>query len=244
MQEDETKAVSPEEWATKGYPVPPTWERHPSVWNMMSPEDQRLHWWMLLSGGSMSDTSTEEDLRAFILNGGRHPANTEAKEGPCRCPVRPYANPGSFASGSAYEDAGIKRWEAEHGGHPYAKARDTLAKALQIAEGAMYSQPAALDMVADVFGMPRQRWEVRGVTQTPEEAPISTRAIQEALFHSRLDHASALPPHLAAMRRIEAAEVELAALQGKRLDEGDGETVYRRPACLVHISARVAEEAP
>lgn len=161
MQGDETKAVSPEEWTTKGYPVPPTWERHPSVWTMMNPEDQRLHWWMLMTGGNMDSMTTNEDLRAFILNGGRHPTNVETKEGPCRCPARPYTNPGSFAYESAY--AALKEWNEEHGAHPYAKARDELAKALHIAEGTVHRTPAVLDMVADVFGMPRQQWAVRRV---------------------------------------------------------------------------------
>lgn len=73
----------------------------------------------------------------------------------CRCPVRPYASLGSLASGSASETSSLYRWEAEHGDHPYAKARDELADALQNAEVRVGSDSAVLDMVADVFGLAR-----------------------------------------------------------------------------------------
>lgn len=63
----------PEEWSTKGYPMPPDF-KYPADWQKMEPKDQRGHWWFLMSGGSMSDMSTEEDLRQFILNGGKHKA--------------------------------------------------------------------------------------------------------------------------------------------------------------------------
>jgi hypothetical protein len=70
--------VTPEQWATKGYPMPPKWKGNgPSgaskeEWAKTDPKDQRLYWWMLMSGGNMSDMSTEEDLQEFILNGGKH----------------------------------------------------------------------------------------------------------------------------------------------------------------------------
>lgn len=53
------------------------------------------------------------------------------------------------------ETAALRAWEAEHGHHPYAKARDELARALQCAEGSVNSGEAVLDMVADVFGLAR-----------------------------------------------------------------------------------------
>ena len=59
------------DWNFMGYPMPPGF-KYPVDWPKIRPEDQRLHWWMLMSGGSMSDMSTEEDLRKFILNGGKH----------------------------------------------------------------------------------------------------------------------------------------------------------------------------
>lgn len=74
----------------------------------------------------------------------------------CRCPVRPWATPGSFASGSTYETRAVEAWQAEHGDHPYAKARDELAGALQQAENRVGSGTAVLAMVADVFGLPRE----------------------------------------------------------------------------------------
>lgn len=74
----------------------------------------------------------------------------------CRCPVRPWATPGSFASGSVYETRAVEAWTAEHGNHAYAKARDELAGAIQNAESRVGSGAAALDMVADVFGISRE----------------------------------------------------------------------------------------
>lgn len=59
------------------------------------------------------------------------------------------------------ETAALQAWDREHSHHPYAKARDELAKALQIAETAVKrgeqdgAGQAVLDMVADVFGMER-----------------------------------------------------------------------------------------
>ena len=73
----------------------------------------------------------------------------------CRCPVRPCFSLGSLVSGSATEDRALREWEATHGAHPYAKVRDELATALQVAEGKVRSGEAVLDMVADVFGMRR-----------------------------------------------------------------------------------------
>lgn len=74
----------------------------------------------------------------------------------CRCPPRPYYSPGSLASGSYLETENVKRWVAEHAHHPYAQARDDLARSLQFAESKVGSGSAVLDMVADVFGLPRR----------------------------------------------------------------------------------------
>lgn len=73
----------------------------------------------------------------------------------CRCPVRPYYALGSFGSGSTGEDALVKQWGIEHGDHSYAKVRDDLATALQMAQGRIGSGEAVLDMVHDVFGLER-----------------------------------------------------------------------------------------
>jgi hypothetical protein len=77
-------SVSPlAEMDAKGYPIPPNWKGNSAAggskeqWAALSPGDQRSHWWMLMSGGSMSDQSTEQDLKDFIDNGGRHPAQAE-----------------------------------------------------------------------------------------------------------------------------------------------------------------------
>lgn len=82
----------------------------------------------------------------------------------CRCPVRPYATPGSLASGSAHESAQVQRWQEEHGAHAYAKARDQLAGALQGAESAVASGEAMLDMVHDVLGRRRPSETVLNMT--------------------------------------------------------------------------------
>lgn len=74
----------------------------------------------------------------------------------CRCPVRPYYTPGSFGSGSSHETALVNQWQREHGDHAYAKARDALAGACQHAEGTMGSGEAVLDMVHDIFNLPRR----------------------------------------------------------------------------------------
>ena len=75
----------------------------------------------------------------------------------CRCPVRPYYTPGSFGSGSSHESAMLDRWQTEHGNHPYAKARDGLARACQAAEKDVRSGEAVLDMVHDIFNLPRRK---------------------------------------------------------------------------------------
>lgn len=71
----------------------------------------------------------------------------------CKCPLRPYL--GSWARDSASQSAADARWRAEHGAHPYANVRDELARALQAAE-AQTSAEAVLDMVQDVFNLPRR----------------------------------------------------------------------------------------
>lgn len=77
----------------------------------------------------------------------------------CRCPNRPYMQ--ALASGSAHDAGVLREWEAQHGNHAYAKARDSLAAALQVAETSvrceevMMAGEAVLDMVCDVFSMPR-----------------------------------------------------------------------------------------
>lgn len=87
------------------------------------------------------------------------------KTNECRCPVRPYYSLGSMASGSATETANVRRWESEHGDHPYAKARDELAKALQYAEGTPglgeKRGEAVLDMVHDAFALMRRSKEIK-----------------------------------------------------------------------------------
>ena len=80
---------------------------------------------------------------------------TDTKETLCRCPVRPLYNPGSFGSGSSHEMALMDRWTAEHGGHPYAKARDELAHAMQAAEKDVRSGDALWDMCHDIMSLPR-----------------------------------------------------------------------------------------
>jgi hypothetical protein len=66
-----------------------------------------------------------------------------------------------MGSGSQMETAALRKWDAEHSHHPYAKARDELAKALQIAESSVKREEhdasgyAVLDMVHDVLGLER-----------------------------------------------------------------------------------------
>lgn len=80
---------------------------------------------------------------------------TEKTNTMCRCPVRPYYTLGSMASGSNHESVLLNHWQAEHGAHPYAKVRDELARAVQTAEKDLSSGEAVLDMVHDIFGLPR-----------------------------------------------------------------------------------------
>lgn len=82
-----------------------------------------------------------------------------SNEKPCRCPTRPYFTLGSFGSGSAMETAAVDKWTREHGEHPFAKARDLLSGSLQQAESAVGSGVAVLDMVHDVFNLPRSAQE-------------------------------------------------------------------------------------
>ena len=85
---------------------------------------------------------------------------TEKTNETCRCPNRPRFP--SLGRDSAAETAAMRRWDYEHGHHAYAKARDTLAQALQYAEGSVSRDEqrkageAVLDMVADVYGMRRR----------------------------------------------------------------------------------------
>jgi hypothetical protein len=98
----------------------------------------------------MSDEQLEASAQRMTAEDKPKPKDEE-----CRCPVRPAYSPGSMASGSAHETALLNRWQADHGHHRYGKARDELALQLQIAESKVRSGDAVLDMVADVFGMPR-----------------------------------------------------------------------------------------
>jgi hypothetical protein len=68
----------------------------------------------------------------------------------CRCPLRPYM--GSWGSGSASETAALNRWQADHGHHPYAVARDELARAMQAAEGQVGNGDAVLQMAKEIMG--------------------------------------------------------------------------------------------
>jgi len=106
-------------------------------------------------------TNETQSVEQAIMYNGRAdevPAKPEA----CRCPVRPYYSPGSMASGSTHEDALLRRWNTEHRGHSYAKARDELAHALQHAERSvkleegLEADEAVLDMVFDIFSMRRR----------------------------------------------------------------------------------------
>lgn len=57
-----------DQWATLGYPLPPnasTKERE--RWGSMDPSEQARAWWLLMTHGNMSDTSTEAELQAFIV---------------------------------------------------------------------------------------------------------------------------------------------------------------------------------
>lgn len=102
----------------------------------------------------------------------------------CRCPVRPLYTQGSLASGSNHEAGLMARWHAEHGGHPYAKARDELARALQAAERDVGSGEAVLDMVRDVFGLSRESHEPSTIREVFQEADRRHAAIVDALYPS------------------------------------------------------------
>jgi hypothetical protein len=71
--------VTPEQWATKGYPTPSEFKEDEEEWHAKPIPDQRGFWWFKMTNGCMSDMSTEEELRAFILGDGRHLSN-EAPE--------------------------------------------------------------------------------------------------------------------------------------------------------------------
>lgn len=77
------------------------------------------------------------------------------QEALCMCPLRPFYTQGSMASGSQHESALLRQWEAEHGRHPYAKARDELAGAMQGAEAQVHSGEAVLRMAKEILGAPR-----------------------------------------------------------------------------------------
>lgn len=69
----------------------------------------------------------------------------------CRCPLRPYL--GSLASGSQMQMVADEKWQEEHGHHPYAKARDELARAMQSAEGKVGSGEAVFQMAKEIMGV-------------------------------------------------------------------------------------------
>jgi hypothetical protein len=67
----------------------------------------------------------------------------------CRCPLRPYYTLGSFGSGSSDEDRLLDEWQRVHGEHPYAKARDEVARQIQ---WAVLKRADAERMVRELFG--------------------------------------------------------------------------------------------
>ena len=69
----------------------------------------------------------------------------------CRCPLRPYL--GGMARDSQMQTAADWRWEQEHGVHPYAKARDRIASAMQAAEAEMGSGEAMWQAAHEVMGL-------------------------------------------------------------------------------------------
>ncbi len=101
---------------------------------------------MIECEGEMKSMTSEEKAGA-VPDEGRQ----------CRCPLRPHCNPGSLGGGSNLEASLLARWENEHAAHPYARARDELARALQAAEAEVGGGEAVLDMVGDIFGLPRGR---------------------------------------------------------------------------------------
>jgi len=68
----------------------------------------------------------------------------------CRCPLRPYL--GGMARDSQMQRAADREWEEQHAAHPYAKARDELARAMQSAEGQVGSGEAVLQMAKEIVG--------------------------------------------------------------------------------------------
>lgn len=95
--------------------------------------------------------------------------SAEIKEAQCRCPLRPYGP--SMASGSSWERARLEEWQRTHGHHAYAKARDDLAKALNVAETTLKREEqrkageAVMDMVHDVFGLLRRGTETKRLSE-------------------------------------------------------------------------------
>lgn len=72
----------------------------------------------------------------------------------CLCPVRPMYTIGSMGSGSVHEMHLMDEWNATHAHHPYAKARDELAKAMQNAEKDVRSGAIMWRMAHEVMGLP------------------------------------------------------------------------------------------
>lgn len=69
----------------------------------------------------------------------------------CRCPLRPFL--GNWARDSTAQTNATARWATEHEHHPYAKARDELARAMQSAESQVGSGEAVLQMAKEVMGV-------------------------------------------------------------------------------------------
>ena len=69
----------------------------------------------------------------------------------CRCPLRPYL--GGMARDSQMQIAADREWEQEHGTHPYAKARDRLASAMQASEGEMGSGEAMWQAAQEIMNL-------------------------------------------------------------------------------------------
>jgi hypothetical protein len=115
----------------------------------------------------------------------------------CWCPLRPYFSPGSMGSGSVTEQRALERWQAEHAHHPYAKARDELARGIQSAEGTMGSGEAALRMVYESMGIPVAEISGQALTEVEE----AEREVKAASFRIRAaeDH------HGAAYRKLQDA---------------------------------------
>lgn len=57
-----------DQWAMLGYPLPPNaGPKERERWSNMGVDQQRRVWWLLMTGGNMSDMSTEAELQAFIV---------------------------------------------------------------------------------------------------------------------------------------------------------------------------------